>query len=160
MVTREPRVRRTRRRTRRTAGACALAAGCVFAHCVPSATASPQEDASRRCATKPLPGSGISYRAFRNKWIGTPYYPPSAAARSEGGHSVVHASWNGSTQTEAWQVLAGSDPHSLSVVVRHAPRSGFETAVTTPTPGPYFKVRALDAKGRVIGDSRVVKLSG
>jgi hypothetical protein len=107
-----------------------------------------------------LPGSDISYRAFRDKWIGTPYYPPSAAARSAGGHSVVYASWNGSTQTSAWQVLAGSDPKSLSVVVGHALRSGFETAVTTPTPGPYFQVRALDAKGRVIGESRVVKLSG
>jgi hypothetical protein len=107
-----------------------------------------------------LPGSDISYRAFRDKWIGTPYYPPSAAARSAGGHSVVYASWNGSTQTSAWQVLAGSDPKSLSVVVGHAPRSGFETTVTTPAPGPYFEVRALDAKGRVIGESRVVKLSG
>src|SRR5690242_14040197 len=57
MVTREPRVRRTRRRTRRTVGACVLAAGCVFANSVPSATASPQGGASRRCATKPFPPS-------------------------------------------------------------------------------------------------------
>jgi hypothetical protein len=106
-----------------------------------------------------LPGSDISYRAFRNEWVGTPYFPPSAAARPAGGGSVVYASWNGSTQTRAWQVLAGSCPECLSVVADHARRSGFETTVTTGNPGPYFQVKALDAKGEVIGVSRVVKLA-
>lgn len=107
-----------------------------------------------------LPGSDISYRAFRNQWTGTPYYPPSAAARAVAGSNVVYASWNGSTETRAWRVLAGSNPHSLSVVVRHAPRSGFETAVTTNSPGPYFQVQALNARGKVLGTSRVVPLPG
>ncbi|MER7468146.1 arylsulfotransferase family protein [Streptomyces sp. NPDC097981] len=107
-----------------------------------------------------LPGSNISYRAFRNEWIGTPYYPPSAAARAGGGGSVVYASWNGSTQTRAWQVLAGPDPDSLSAVVGHAPRSGFETAITTNNPGPYFQVRALDARGMVLKASKVVRRPG
>lgn len=107
-----------------------------------------------------LPGSNISYRAFGYEWIGTPYYPPSAAARANGAGSVVYASWNGSTQTRAWQVLAGPDPGSLSVVVRRAPRSGFETAITTNSPGPYFQVRALDSWGRVLKASKVVKRSG
>ncbi|MFJ3303162.1 arylsulfotransferase family protein [Streptomyces sp. NPDC086549] len=105
------------------------------------------------------PGSDISYRAFRNEWTGTPYYPPSAAARSDGGHSVVYASWNGSTETRAWRVLAGPAPDSLSVVTAHAPRSGFETAVTTDNPGPYFQVKALDARGKVLRSSRIVTLS-
>ncbi len=94
-----------------------------------------------------LPGSNISYRAFRNTWVGKPHYPPSAAARTDGGNSVVYASWNGSTQTTAWRVLAGPDPASLAVVVRHARRTGFETAVPTDGPGPYFRVQALDDKG-------------
>ncbi|WP_307821997.1 arylsulfotransferase family protein [Streptomyces coffeae] len=106
-----------------------------------------------------MPGSDMSYRAFRNNWTGKPYYPPKAAARARDGGSVVYASWNGSTQTKAWQVLAGPDPDSLSVVVRHARRSGFETAVTTHNPGPYFQVRALDTDGNVLKTSRIVKLS-
>ncbi|MCW7944856.1 hypothetical protein AAW14_23010 [Streptomyces hygroscopicus] len=126
-----------------------------------SAPGNTQGDGSRNLLyDAQLPGSDISYRAFRNKWIGTPYYPPSAAARADGGHSVVYASWNGSTQTRAWQVLAGPEPRSLSVVVAHADRSGFETAVTTDSPGPYFQVRALDAAGRVLRASTVVKRSG
>jgi len=105
-----------------------------------------------------MPGSNISYRAFRNVWVGTPFYPPSAAARAVSGHRVVYASWNGSTQMRAWQVLAGPNPGSLSVVIRHARRSGFETAVVTSNRGPYFQVRALSATGKVLGASRVVKL--
>ncbi len=105
-----------------------------------------------------MPGSNISYRAFRNEWVGDPYYPPNAAARASGGHSIVYASWNGSTRTTAWQVLAGPDPGSLSVVVGHAGRAGFETAVPTNDRGPYFQVRALDATGKTLGTSTVVKL--
>ncbi|MDW6057401.1 hypothetical protein SAZ11_04135 [Streptomyces sp. FXJ1.4098] len=105
-----------------------------------------------------MPGSDISYRAYRNTWTGTPCYPPSAAARTEGGHTVVYASWNGSTPTRAWQVLAGPDADSLSVVVEHAMRSGFETTTPTTNRGPYFQVRALDAAGKVLRVSKVVKL--
>ncbi|MEU6971470.1 arylsulfotransferase family protein [Kitasatospora aureofaciens] len=108
-----------------------------------------------------MPGSDISYRAFRHEWVGKPWYPPSAAARDgSSGRSIVYASWNGSTETAAWQVLAGPDARSLSVVVDHADRTGFETAVTTDNPGPYFRVRALNAKGEVIGTSHVVTRSG
>lgn len=106
-----------------------------------------------------MPGSDISYRAFRNRWVGKPYYPPSAAARARGGRSVVHASWNGSTETRGWQLLAGPHPRSLRVVGR-APRTGFETALATANPGPYFQVRALDAHGRVLGASRIVTPAG
>ncbi len=88
-----------------------------------------------------------------------PYYPPSAAARSAGGRNVVYASRNGSTQTRAWRVLAGRTPGSLSVVARHVPRSGFETAVTTNDRGPYFQVKALDSRGKVLRSSPVVTLS-
>lgn len=106
-----------------------------------------------------MPGSNISYRVYRNEWVGTPYYPPSAAARSIGGQTAVYASWNGSTETRAWQVLAGSRPRSLSVVVRRTARTGFETSVVTNAQGPYFQVRALDGKGRALRSSRVVKRS-
>ena len=61
-----------------------------------------------------MPASDFSYRVFRNEWVGTPYYPPRAAARTAGRHTVVYASWNGSTQTRAWQVLAGRTPRSCS----------------------------------------------
>jgi len=54
-----------------------------------------------------MPGTDISYRAFRNSWVGNPTYPPNAAVRSK---------------------------------------------------GPYFQVKALDAAGKVLGVSDVVRV--
>lgn len=105
-----------------------------------------------------LAGFNFSYRILRNTWIGTPHYPPRAAARSSAGQRVVYASWNGSTQTRAWQVLAGRHADELSVVVRRYARVGFETGIPTNSRGPYFQVRALDGRGKVLGTSKVVKL--
>ena len=107
-----------------------------------------------------MPSSNISYRAFRNVWIGLPSYPPSAAARVVHRHIVVYASWNGSTQTRAWQVLAGPRGHVRFAVVRYARRTGFETAIRVRSRGSVFRVRAIGPHGRVLGTSRVTKLQG
>lgn len=104
-----------------------------------------------------MPGQDISYRAYRDPWVGSPHYPPSAAARHRGNQSVVYASWNGSTKTAAWRVLAGPRRGSLDIVVRKAKRSGFETAIETQARGPYFQVKALDSAGAVIRSSKVVR---
>ncbi|MCM3640026.1 hypothetical protein [Priestia aryabhattai] len=54
------------------------------------------------------------------------------------GQAIVYAPWNGSTETVAWQVLAGPTPFKLAVVVFTAPRTGFETDIYAETVGPYF----------------------
>jgi len=105
-----------------------------------------------------MPGSNYTYRAYRCKWEGNPHYPPCISVQSNDGQITVYASWNGSTKTAAWKVFAGSYPDQLSKVIT-AKKNGFETAIAVPDPGPYFKVKALNTKGKVIGVSKVVKLS-
>jgi len=105
-----------------------------------------------------MPGSNISYRTFREVWIGLPLYPPSAAALAAHHEVVVYASWNGSTQTRAWQVLAGPRGGVRHVIVGYARRTGFQTAITVRSRWRYFRVRAIGPRGRVLGTSRVVKL--
>ncbi|CAM3173576.1 arylsulfotransferase family protein [Filibacter tadaridae] len=101
-----------------------------------------------------FPGSNFSYRAFKNEWVGLPLYPPSIAVNPVGHDSAnVHASWNGSTETVAWQVLAGPTPNTLSVVVCKTPHTGFETAIHVDSVGPYFQVHALNSKCEIIGRS-------
>lgn len=114
-----------------------------------------------------MPGDNLSYRAYRNHWVGRPHYPPSIAVKSssssdgssssEVGQVAVYASWNGSTQTVGWEVYAGARPHHLTKVKR-AGRQGFETTILVDDSGPYFRLTALNAKGKVIGRSKTVKL--
>jgi hypothetical protein len=104
-----------------------------------------------------FPGAERTYRVFRDQWVGTPYYPPSAAVRSSSTGTNVYASWNGSTQTAKWRVLAGPSRTSLSVVAPAVNRKGFETVINVNSAGPFFRVQALGSNGQVLGISRVVK---
>lgn len=104
-----------------------------------------------------MPENNYSYRVYRHDWVGTPCDPPSIAVRSPKGKIMVYASWNGSTETRSWQVFAGRSPETLSKV-KTAVKSTFETAVTVKNIGPYFQIKALDAKHKVIGVSKVVRL--
>ena len=103
-----------------------------------------------------MPGSNISYRTFRQAWVGLPCYPPSLAVKAGRRHVLVYASWNGSTQTAAWQVLAGLHPYSLAGA-GYSRRTGFQTTIKTRNPGPYYQVLALSATGKVLRASRVVR---
>jgi hypothetical protein len=97
-----------------------------------------------------------SYRAYRFPWSGRPADDPSVAlGEPREGSTTVFASWNGATDVARWQVLAGPDENSMRVVAS-APRRGFETAIAARTAEPRIRVRALDARGAVLGTSRAV----
>jgi hypothetical protein len=68
----------------------------------------------------------------------------------------IYASWNGDTRTATWRVLAGSSPQTLAPVTS-APRSGFETALSTPAAAAYVAVQALDASGAVLATSHPIR---
>jgi hypothetical protein len=111
----------------------------------------------------------LSYRAYRYPWRATPHEPPTLAARAAShrgttgttgttGGVTLYASWNGDTETAAWQVRAGTSRGDLRAV-GHAPRRGFETAIAVDATDGWFAVTALDAHGRAIGSSRPVRVS-
>lgn len=104
-----------------------------------------------------MPGNNYTYRAYRNDWVGIPFYPPSIGFTSTGGQNTLYASWNGSTETAEWQVWEGKKAHKLSPIAT-LPKTGFETAITVSQNGPYFQVKALNEEGRVIGVSKVIKI--
>lgn len=104
-----------------------------------------------------MPGNNISYRAYRNVWVGKPYYPPSVVAKSVNEKSIVYVSWNGSTETASWKVFAGNSPENLKKI-KTVDKSGFETTISADHSGPYFQVKALNSQGKVIGKSEVVRI--
>ncbi len=98
-----------------------------------------------------------SYRAYRFQWNGRPAEDPAAALAGAGsGQITVYASWNGATLVDRWQVLAGGDPNHLQVV-GSARKTGFETRLTVRTEQPSLRVRALDARGAILGTSRALR---
>jgi len=101
------------------------------------------------------------YRAFRFPWSGRPAAPPTlfASMNNTGEETIVHASWNGATGVSAWRLSAGASPGSLRVRAT-IPVEGFESSTTLPVSYPYAQAQALDAAGRVLGTSPVVKAIG
>lgn len=102
-------------------------------------------------------GANSSYRAYRFAWTGTPATYPAVAVRRHGATTTVYASWNGSTVLNQWRVLTGSSPSSLKAA-RRVRKTAFETSTDVEHAGAYVAVQALDARGRVLGTSRPVKV--
>jgi Arylsulfotransferase (ASST) len=107
-----------------------------------------------------ISGETQSYRAFRQVWSGRPAEDPDVAAEKDGDGKVnVYASWNGSTETATWRVLAGPGPGDLEPV-GSVPWEGFETAMAIRTDEPYVAVQAEDDSGRTLGTSKAVEPEG
>lgn len=104
-----------------------------------------------------MPSTNYTYRAYRHQWIGLPYYPPSIAVKCQLGKATVYASWNGTTETVAWQVFAGKTCNCLSKIAT-VNKAGFETEISIKHKGPYFQVKALNSHQQVIGVSKVIKI--
>jgi hypothetical protein len=105
-----------------------------------------------------LLGDGQSYRAFRFSWSGQPSDNPAVAVEQGPNDKVtLYVSWNGATEVESWQVLAGSTRNQLKPV-GSAPRRGFEPTVAVRTAEPYVAVRVKSASGRMLGTTKTVKL--
>lgn len=101
-----------------------------------------------------------SYRAYRFEWTGRPSELPAIAIERAAGETTIYASWNGSTETSAWQVLAGESEEDLEPVGEPAERSGFETVIVMESDAVLFAVQALDAAGEVLATSGVKVVEG
>ena len=103
-----------------------------------------------------LPLNIQSYRAFTHDWPGAPAGAPSlAVVRNPADGVFVYASWNGATEIDTWDVLAGDHGSSLELVGTQG-WTGFETSIAINSAGPYFAAVALDKTGKQLGRSAVV----
>jgi len=107
-----------------------------------------------------LAGPDESYRAYKDTWTGEPSWPPAVVARAEKSGVTIGASWNGSTELAAWQLLAGSSPVALHPLGAPVPKQGFETVIHTSEPGPYYAVEALGSGGQPLATSPAVEANG
>jgi Arylsulfotransferase (ASST) len=108
-------------------------------------------------AVWPVPD--LNYRTYVQKWVGTPYFPPSGAVRNNHGKATVYASWDGDTQVVSWRVLAGSSANSLKAGPIVA-KTGFETAIPLTSTFTVYKVQALDSHKHVLGTTSAFPTQG
>jgi len=107
-----------------------------------------------------FPGEVESYRAFRFPWTGLPKDRPAVSVElGRENRATLYASWNGATEVNAWEVMAGPGPGDLESL-GSAPRKGFETAIAFTTDEPYAAVGAKDRSGRTLGASEAIELRG
>ncbi|MGC1184582.1 MAG: arylsulfotransferase family protein [Candidatus Dormiibacterota bacterium] len=100
-----------------------------------------------------------SYRAFLRSWQGSPTEAPAVAeSRSSAGGLTVYASWNGSTETTAWEVLGGSKASDLRPLAT-VKRGGFQTAVHLSTAPAVVQVVAEGAGGKKLAKSATLSVS-
>jgi hypothetical protein len=104
-----------------------------------------------------LPHGGENYRAFRLPWVGRPTDAPKLVAHSTASGRRLYVSWNGATEVAQWRLETGATESSLQHEAT-GPKQSFET-VLVPKPGSKVAaVTALDAKGRPLQRSNVVRL--
>lgn len=94
------------------------------------------------------------FRTYLGQWSGQAPGAPSLLVKAAGSSLQASVSWNGATEVSSWRVLAGPSAGSLRPVATAA-RSGFQTTISVPSPGPAVQVQALNASGAVIGASAV-----
>ena len=105
----------------------------------------------------PIPD--INYRTYVQKWVGTPFFPPTGAVRNNHGKATVYASWDGATQVASWRVLAGSSANSLKAIASKN-KTGFETTIPLASAFKVYKVQALDSRHHVLGTSGIFPSKG
>jgi hypothetical protein len=100
----------------------------------------------------------VSYRAFREPWIGVPDTTPALAFSQNGTSISLGYSWNGATEVASWKLYDGTTAQDLKLVEQRV-KSGFETQSYLPyLPSNvcYFQVAALDKNGNELSRSSVL----
>lgn len=106
------------------------------------------------------PGHG-SYRVFRFPWQGFPNWPPQLVVETDDGAVKLFFSWNGSTETTAFQIYRGTDRNNLELLTT-VEKTGFETTYEFNTNEQalwYFQVVPVDGRGATGVASSVVPLA-
>ncbi|KAK9780354.1 putative ASST-domain-containing protein [Seiridium cardinale] len=122
-----------------------------------------------------------NYRAYKQDWAATPYWPPEVAAKTYKDAVTAYVSWNGATKVKGWVLVSipprvsasrwkyanlgeikyASDSEdgltSADSVVARVSRSGFETEVPLGhLNASYLRAEAINRHNTVIGSTGIL----
>ncbi|KAK5167466.1 uncharacterized protein LTR77_007165 [Saxophila tyrrhenica] len=119
-------------------------------------------------AAESRPGGGyfseeaptLSYRSFKQQWVGCPAAKPDVVAKASKNGSKVFVSWNGATDVVAWEIFAGSLKSKMHCVAT-VRKCGFETEGNIDDDTAYVQVRPVLKKSSSCDalDSEIVSVS-
>ncbi|MDP7725993.1 arylsulfotransferase family protein [Mycobacterium sp. TY814] len=93
--------------------------------------------------------AGGTYRAYLNEWTGNPVEPPRMIFAGD----TVHAVWNGATAVRSWRLRHGPQSTAMTALAG-ADWAGYDTALPlNGSTAGYYQLQALDAAGKVIGET-------
>lgn len=73
----------------------------------------------------------VSYRAYRNPWVGRPTTPPTLITEPVPGGVELTMSWNGATGISGYEIY-GTSKTGEEELILFAPKTGFETTIFIP----------------------------
>jgi hypothetical protein len=100
---------------------------------------------------KTPPQDADSYRIYRFPWHGHPTDSPAMVVADD----TAYVSWNGATEAVRWRVFSGASAGRLRPLTTVA-KKGFETPIRLSRSAAFYRVQALDRKGKVLGTSAAV----
>ncbi len=102
-----------------------------------------------------------SYRSYKFKFVGRPDRPPDVRSitKVEGGKAktVVHASWNGATEVQAWHLFKTDQTGKHRKHLTSMRRTHFENKLEVNEYAKYIQIDAIDHKRRLLGRSKVME---
>ncbi|KAH8194772.1 hypothetical protein TruAng_011055 [Truncatella angustata] len=101
-----------------------------------------------------------NYRAFRQDWKASPYWPPDLTVKHPKGVPTAYLSWNGATEVKEWVLFASDLEDKLNDtenVIARVPRGGFETEMSLASSNAsYLRAEAINKIDRVIGSTGII----
>ncbi|KAK9414990.1 putative ASST-domain-containing protein [Seiridium unicorne] len=126
-----------------------------------------------------------NYRAYKQDWAATPYWPPEVAAKTYKDAVTAYVSWNGATKVKGWVLVSSSsfveyrpggwnytnlgeikyasdsedELASTDSVAARVSRSGFETEVSLgQLNASYLRAEAINRHNKVIGSTGILNI--
>ncbi|KAL2820587.1 ASST-domain-containing protein [Aspergillus granulosus] len=103
-------------------------------------------------------GRIMNYRAQKFQWEGNPTDIPALWTYSKStdaaSPTTFYVSWNGATRVKRWRFYGVNNSTTNYTLIHEVPKDGFETTYTAPEFYRFTYVEAIDAKGKVLGQSR------
>lgn len=108
-----------------------------------------------------MPAGLKTYRSYKYEWVGQPKSPPDVMSNAIVFKGTIittaYVSWNGATEVATWNLYKTNADGDVMELIATRQKEGFETSITHKGLASYIMVEGVDANGKRLGISNVIK---